>query len=89
MKAKCEQLFKSGEVPPGIESRVMLTILIAVGWLCFVLLHIFFWADNFGLVQNLVIFIISIIITGGLIAGAWASWAIGMARAASKGSRRR
>ena len=58
----------------GMRSRVVGSIVAAVGWLVFVLLYAGFWAESFTLFQSVMIFFISVIILLGLLGILWASW---------------
>ncbi len=54
--------------------RVSVTIVLGTAWLVFILLFAGFWAKNFDLFQNIMIFFASIIVLLGVIAAVWASW---------------
>ena len=68
----CEELAKT----KGFGWRVSLTIIMGVGWLVFLILWLFFYASGFNVYQNIAIFIVSLLIVGGIIAAAWAPWGI-------------
>ena len=61
---------------PGWHWRISLSILMGVGWLVFLILWFFFYADNYSVYQNIAIFIVSILIVGGILGAAWAPWGI-------------
>ncbi len=56
--------------------RVLLTILGPIAWLCFTLLYVGFWAQGFSLFQDLVVILVSLLVLGGVVVSAWASWGI-------------
>jgi hypothetical protein len=60
----------------GMRSRVVGTIAAGVGWLVFVLLFAGFWAVNFTLFQNVIIFFVTLVILLGLLGIIWASWGL-------------
>jgi hypothetical protein len=60
----------------SLGMRVSGTIVVGVGWLVFILLWLAFYAGSFDFWQNLAIFLVSIIITSGLIAVMWIQWAL-------------
>lgn len=45
-----------------------------VGWLIFIVIWLFFYADEFTGYQNLAIVIVSIMVLAGISTAAWASW---------------
>jgi len=63
-----------GPLRAGMRWRVTASILIVFGWLIFILLYAAFWAENFNLFQNIVIFFASIIAVIMLLAVMWAAW---------------
>ena len=52
------------------------SIVMAFGWVTFILLFAGFWAERFTLFQNLVIFFASIVVSIGVLAIMWAGWGI-------------
>lgn len=74
-----------GEIPiearevfgtPGFAWRVGLSIFVVFGWLAFLLIWLFFYAGDYDVFQNIAIFLVSVIVGIGILAGAWASWGI-------------
>lgn len=61
---------------PGFAWRVGLSILVVFGWLAFVIIWLFFYASDYDVFQNIAIFLVSIIISIGILAAAWATWGI-------------
>lgn len=53
---------------------IVVTLLAIICWAIFMLLDILFWSQNFNLFQNIVIFIISIVVTGCIIGLMWVFW---------------
>jgi hypothetical protein len=45
-----------------------------VGWLTFIVIWLFFYADDFSGYQNLAIVIVSVMVLAGISTAAWASW---------------
>jgi hypothetical protein len=64
----------------GIWLEVSVSILVVFGWAIFFALWLFFYAGGFDLVQNIGVFILSIIIGVAILAAAWAPWESNMAR---------
>jgi len=60
----------------GFAWRVGLSIFVVFGWLAFLLIWLFFYAGDYDVFQNIAIFLVSVIISIGILAGAWATWGI-------------
>ena len=56
-----------------VRRRIVVSIASSVGWLCAVLLFLAFWAGGFTLFQDIVIVVVSLLILGGVLLGAWIS----------------
>jgi hypothetical protein len=65
---------------PGFAWRVGLSILVVFGWLAYLIIWLFFYAGDFGVFQNIAIFLVSIIVAIGVLAAAWATWGIRYAK---------
>lgn len=52
----------------------VLSAITGVGWLIFIVIWLFFYADDFSGYQNLAIVIVSIMVLAGISTAAWASW---------------
>lgn len=70
-----------GAVPDFVKTagfgwRVGLSILIVFGWLAFLILWLFFYADDYGVFQNIAILLVSIIVGIGLLSAFWVSWGL-------------
>ncbi len=70
-----------GEVPgfvrtAGFSIRVGLSILIVFGWLAFLILWLFFYAEDYGVFQNIAILLVSIIVGIGMLAALWVTWGL-------------
>ena len=61
---------------PGFAWRVGLSIFVVFGWLAFVIIWLFFYAEDHDVFQNIAIFLVSILVGIGILAGAWATWGI-------------
>lgn len=69
------------EVPDFVKTagfgwRVALSILIVFGWLAFLILWLFFYADDYGVFQNIAILLVSIIVGIGLLSAIWVTWGL-------------
>ena len=63
----------------GMRWRTSVSIILATGWLVFILLYAAFWAYQFTLFQNIVIFFASLVAVFGLMGALWAGWGMRMA----------
>jgi hypothetical protein len=72
MNKELEELNKT----KGFGGRVSLSIISGVGWLIFLIIWLFFYAGNFNIYQNIAIFIVSLLVIGGIMGAAWAPWGI-------------
>jgi hypothetical protein len=61
---------------PGFAWRVGLSIFVVFGWLAFLIIWLFFYAGDYGVFQNIAVFLVSIIVGIGTLAAAWATWGI-------------
>ncbi len=59
---------------PGFALRVSLSIIVAIAWLVFMILWLFFYAAPYSIFQNLAILLVSVLLVGAVLGPAWASW---------------
>ena len=76
----CEEMIKT----PEMRWRVALSIIMGVGWLAFLILWLAFYASDFNIYQNIAIVLVSILIMGGVLGAAWASWGMKYGRKCKK-----
>lgn len=55
---------------------LVITFLVAFGWLIFILLHALFWSTDFTFFQNIVITVVSLLMAGLLVGLMWVIWGI-------------
>ena len=67
-----------------MQSRIIATIVLSVAWLCFVLLYLAFWTTGLSLFQSVAVFIVSLLVLGGLLGVMWVRWGMKMAEEAAK-----
>jgi uncharacterized RDD family membrane protein YckC len=60
--------------PPS--KRIYASIIVAFGWLLFLALWLFYYATSFGIVQNIGVFLLSLIIVGILETLLWVPWSL-------------
>jgi magnesium-transporting ATPase (P-type) len=60
--------------PPG--KMVYASIIVAFGWLLFLALWLFYDATSFGIVQNIAVFLLSLVVAGVVLTVLWVPWAM-------------
>ena len=63
----------------GFGWRVSTSIITAVGWLSFIVIWLFFYADKYTIYQNIGAVILSLIVFIGINGAVWGTWAMHMA----------
>lgn len=53
---------------------VVLTMLAVIAWLVFVLFYALYWSSGFSLFQNIVVTVVTLVITGMVIGLGWVVW---------------
>jgi hypothetical protein len=53
---------------------IVVSIVAAILWAAFMLLHILFWSSNFDWLQNLAIIVLSLVIMGCIVGLMWVFW---------------
>ena len=60
--------------PPS--KRVYASIVVAFGWLLFLALWLFYYATSFSIVQNIAVFLLSLVAAGVIVTVLWVPWAM-------------
>jgi hypothetical protein len=82
--------YRDNEMPPGLAWRSAVSIAVFIGWLIFLVLFLFFYAQNFNIYQNIAIFIVSVLVVVAILGPMWAYWGMRNAyRWERRGMRRR
>jgi hypothetical protein len=55
---------------------VYASIVVAFGWLLFLALWLFYYATSFGIVQNIAVFLLSLVVAGVILTVLWVPWAM-------------
>ena len=64
------------KMPPGLASRIAVSVVVGVAWLVFLVIFFAFYADRFSVYQNLAIFIVSVLVVGAILGPMWVYWGI-------------
>jgi len=67
------------KMPPGLASRIAVSIVVGVAWLVFLIIFFAFYADRFTVYQNLAVFIASILVVVAITIPMWVYWGIKVA----------
>jgi RsiW-degrading membrane proteinase PrsW (M82 family) len=68
------------KMPPGLGSRVAVSIVVVFGWLIYAIIHVVFFWDNFSTIQNIALIIIAFLIGIAILGAMWASWGINLGK---------
>jgi len=56
--------------------RVYASIAVGFGWLLFLGLWLFYYATGFSIIQNIAVFLLSLVVAGILVILLWVPWAM-------------
>jgi hypothetical protein len=73
-QAENEKNWSITQREPGFFAPIVASIAGFLAWLIFILLFAFFWSKGFNPFQDIVVFIVSLCITGLLIGLMWVLW---------------
>ncbi len=59
---------------PAFRWRAAVSIIAILSWLAFIVIWLFFYADNFTIYQNVAVFFASILVIGVIKSALWAPW---------------
>lgn len=59
----------------GLAWRISLSILVAVGWLAFLLIWLLFYSSQYPWEKNVAVFLLSLLVLVGILGVPWAYWA--------------
>ena len=77
-----------GEIPPGLTSRVTLSIVVGIGWAAFLVIFLWFYAGDLGISKSLAILILSILVVCVILIPVWVHWGLTTAQAWERKGRR-
>ncbi len=64
------------EIPSGLTSRVVVSIIVFFGLLIFAIIYVAFFASSFNLFQQIAIILIALLVAIAILAVMWTSWGI-------------
>ena len=62
--------------PVKVMNRVYASIALGLGWLLFLALWLFYYATSFGIIQNIGVFLASLVVVGIIEVVMWVPWAM-------------
>jgi hypothetical protein len=63
------------KMPPGLASRVAVSIVVFVGWLQFLVIFLGFFAGG-NVYRNIAVILESILVVGAILGSMWAYWGL-------------
>ena len=67
---------KNLETPPGITSRVVVSIIVLFGLLIFAIIYVAFFASSFSLFQQIAVILVALLLAIAILGVMWTSWGI-------------
>jgi len=64
------------DMPPGLGSRVVISIIVLFGLMIFAIIYVAFFAISFSLFQKIAVILVAILVATGILGAMWASWGI-------------
>ncbi len=64
------------ETPPGLASRVTVSIIVFFGLLIFAIVYVAFFGSSFSLFQQIAIILVALLVATAILGVMWASWGI-------------
>ncbi|NJD52902.1 MAG: hypothetical protein FIB07_08560 [Candidatus Methanoperedens sp.] len=62
------------ETPPGLTSRVVVSIIVFFGLLIFAIIYVAFFASSFSLFQQIAVILIALLVATVILGVMWTSW---------------
>ncbi len=57
-------------------NRIYASIALGLGWILFLALWLFYYATTYGILQNIAVFIVSIVVVTAIAIALWVPWAM-------------
>ena len=64
------------EIPPGLTSRVVVSIIVLFGLLIFAIIYVAFFASSFSLFQQIAVILVALLLATAILGVMWTSWGI-------------
>ena len=66
------------ETPPGLASRVIVSIIVFFGLLIFSIIYVAFFASSFSLFQQIAVILVALLVGIVILGVMWTSWGINL-----------
>ena len=66
------------ETPPGLASRVIVSIIVFFGLLIFSIIYVAFFASSFSLFQQIAVILVALLVGIVILGVMWTSWSINL-----------
>lgn len=66
------------EAPPGLTSRVVVSIIVFFGLLIFAILYVAFFATSYSLFQQIAVILVAILVATAILGVMWSVWGINL-----------
>lgn len=73
---KFMNLNENQETPPGLASRVVISIIVFFGLMIFSIIYVAFFASTFSLFQKIAAILVAILVAIAILGAMWSSWGI-------------
>ncbi len=80
--------YSKSEIVPGLAWRSAVSAVVAIGWVIFVIVFLFFYAQDYVFYKTIAILLISVLVMAAILAPIWIVWGIMVAHKESKRKRR-
>jgi hypothetical protein len=64
------------KTPPGLASRVVVSIIVFFGLLIFAIIYVAFFASSFSLFQQIAVILVALLVGVAILGAMWTSWGI-------------
>jgi hypothetical protein len=61
-------------MPPGLASRIAVSIVVGVAWMVFLIIYLAFYAESLGVYKSLAVLLASILVVGAILGPMWVYW---------------
>jgi uncharacterized RDD family membrane protein YckC len=67
---------ENSKTPPGLASRVVVSIIVFFGLLIFAIIYVAFFASSFSLFQQIAVIIVALLVGIAILGAMWSYWGI-------------
>jgi uncharacterized RDD family membrane protein YckC len=67
---------ENSKTPPGLASRVVVSIIVFFGLLIFAIIYVAFFASSFSLFQQIAVILVALLVGIAILGAMWSCWGI-------------